>query len=353
MKFLRILVFPFAIIYGLITKIRNILFDLKILPSKKFSIPIISVGNLSIGGTGKTPHVDYIIGLLKEKYKIATLSRGYGRKTSGFMIAKPDSTDKDIGDEPLLFAKKHSDITVAVDGNRVRGIKRLLEEHPDLNAILLDDAYQHRFVKAGLSILLTDYFRLYTSDYVLPTGHLRECRSGAKRADIIIVTKTPKVFSPLDKRFILNKIKPLPRQSVFFSFIDYGNFEPLFEKSNFISNQVPSKILLFTGISNPVPFQEYLKRRCNELVSVRFRDHHQFSVEDLKKIKCKFESIYSGNKIVVTTQKDKMRLLNQEFQDVFSDLPVYYVPIEVEFHKNENFKDFDTVISDFLQKNNK
>lgn len=352
MKIIRILLFPISIIYGLITKIRNILFDWKILSSKKFPIPIISVGNLSVGGTGKTPHVDYLVRLLKNKMQIATLSRGYGRSTKGFLIAKPDSTDKEIGDEPLLFAKKHPNIIVAVDGKRVRGIKKLLKTYPELKVIILDDAFQHRYVKPGLNILLTDYFRLYSSDYLMPTGQLREYRSGAKRADIIVVTKTPKVFSPLDKRYILNKIKPRPHQSIYFSYISYGKFEPLYESPSILANPDPSKILLFTGISNPVPIEEYLKRHCNELISIRFKDHYQYNTEDLKKIRIKFEAIYSANKIIVTTQKDRMRLLTQELKDIFIDLPVYYVPIEVEFHKNENHqdsRDFDKEITHFLE----
>ncbi len=355
MKFLRILLFPISIIYGLIIKIRNLLFEWKILPSKTFSIPIISVGNLSVGGTGKTPHVDYLIRLFKDKYRIATLSRGYGRKTSGFIIANSDSTEKDIGDEPLLFAKKHTSIFVSVDANRVRGIKKLLKTNSDIKLILLDDAYQHRYVKAGLSILLTDYFSLYTSDFLLPTGNLRESRSEAKRADIIIITKTPKVFSPLDRRFILNKIKPLSHQSVYFSYISYGKFEPLYENSKFTEAQNPSKILLFTGIANPIPFEEFLKRQCNELISIRFKDHHRYGYEDLIKIKEKFESIYSGNKILITSEKDKMRLLDEKLLDVFSELPVFYVPIEIDFHKTAICKgemDFDTEISKYLNKSN-
>jgi len=355
MKFFRILLFPFSIIYGLITKIRNKLFDWKILSSKKFSIPIISVGNLSVGGTGKTPHVDYLIRLLKGKYQIATLSRGYGRKTSGFILANVNSIDKEIGDEPLMYAKKHPSINVAVDGNRVRGIKKILEAQPETNVVLMDDAYQHLHVIPGLSILLTDYFALYTSDYLLPTGNLRESRKGAKRADIIVVTKTPKVFSPLDRRLIINKINPLPHQSVFFSYIKYGNFLPLLEKTNLLKVNAPSKILLFTGIANPSPFEEYLKRQCNELVSIKFKDHHQFTNENLKKIRKKFESIFSNNKIIVTTEKDRMRLFSKQVFDVFADLPVYYVPIEIEFHKDDLYKnimDFDTKILEFLQKSN-
>jgi tetraacyldisaccharide 4'-kinase len=252
----------------------------------------------------------------------------------------------------MLFAGRHPDITIAVDSNRVRGIKKLLKEKPLLKVILLDDAFQHRYVKPGLSILLTDYFRLYSSDYIMPTGHLREFRSGAKRADIIVVTKTPKVFSPLDKRFILNKLKPRPHQTVYFSYISYGKFKPLFDQPLTASPE-PSKIMLFTGISNPIPFEEYLKRNCNELISMRFRDHHRYSCDDIRNIKEKFEALYSANKIIVTTEKDRMRLYDSSLKEILTGLPVYYVPIEIEFHKTSSSNegmDFDTIITDYLKK---
>lgn len=355
MKFLKILLFPISLIYGFITYVRNKLFDWKIISSKQFTIPIISVGNLTVGGTGKTPHVDYLIQLLINKHKLAILSRGYGRKTTGFVLANDKSIDKDIGDEPLLYLKRHPNLNVAVDKKRVRGIKKLLEIIPNLNIVLMDDAYQHRFVKPGLSILLTDYFDLYSSDYLLPTGRLRECRKESKRADIIVVTKTPKVFSPIDKKLLINKIKPLAHQKIFFSYIKYGNFTPMFEQSDLIFSQNASKILLFTGIANPIPLEEYLKRQCNELISINYKDHHQFTYNNLKKIRSKFESIYSNNKIIVTTEKDRMRLLNIQAKEVFADLPIYYIPIEIEFHKDinkENAFNFDKVIFDFIQKSN-
>jgi len=355
MKFLRILLFPFSVIYGLIAWLRNFMFDYKLLTSKTYSLPIITVGNLSVGGTGKTPHVEYLIRLLGSKYKIATLSRGYGRKSRGFVIASPESTEEVIGDEPLLFARKYHTVSVAVDANRQRGINQLLTLLPDLNIILLDDAYQHRYVKAGLAILLTDYFDLYTSDFLLPTGNLRECRSGAKRADIIVVTKTPKVFSPFDKRNILKKINALPHQKVFFSYISYGKLLPVFPDTKYPEVKNPSKIVLFTGIANPVPLEEYLKRQCNELIPIRYKDHHRYNQADLLKIKERFEMIYSANKIIVTTEKDKMRLVDMKNIDIFNDVPLFYIPIEIVFHRNEPCKktaeyDFNNTIFDFLRK---
>ena len=208
MRFLQILLLPFAFCYGMIMLVRNLLFDLGVLPSEKFDIPVISVGNLSLGGTGKTPHIEYLIRLMGDRMLTATLSRGYGRESKGFILASRRSNVKYIGDEPLQFVKKFHNIKVAVDEKRVRGIHKLMDKFPDLGLVLLDDAFQHRWVKPGISILLTDYHQLFTEDHVVPSGRLREFRSGAKRADVIIVTKTPKVFSPITRRRILEDLKP-------------------------------------------------------------------------------------------------------------------------------------------------
>ena len=215
----HIIMLPISLCYGLAMQIRNWLFDINLLCSKTFDKPVISVGNLTFGGTGKTPHIEYLIRLLTPELFIATLSRGYGRKTRGFILASIPSSAKQIGDEPLQFLKKFDPIKVAVDEKRKRGIHLLLEKHPDLNVILLDDAYQHRYVKPGLSILLTDFHRPYPEDIILPSGTLREFRSGAGRADIIIVTKTPKIFSPITRRRIIEELKPKNHQRIYFSYI--------------------------------------------------------------------------------------------------------------------------------------
>ncbi|MBN1199619.1 MAG: tetraacyldisaccharide 4'-kinase, partial [Bacteroidales bacterium] len=260
MTIFQFLLFPVSLLYGLIMSIRNLFFDWGWLPSRQFELPVICVGNLSFGGTGKTPHIEYLINLLKDRWFVATLSRGYGRTSKGFVLASKRSAYKYIGDEPLQFARKFDQIKVAVDEKRVRGIVELQRKYPDLQAILLDDAFQHRFVKPGLSILLTDFHRLYTSNHVFPSGSLREFSSGAKRADLIIVSKTPKVFSPITRRRILEEINPKPHQQVFFSYIRYGNPIPVVPEQDKSSPYSNSIILLFTGIANDYPLREHLTR---------------------------------------------------------------------------------------------
>lgn len=337
MNLLRILLYPFACIYGIVMLTRNKLYDWNVLSSQSFNIPVISVGNLTVGGTGKTPQVEYIIRiLLKKKYRIATLSRGYKRKTKGFVLAKPDSTYTDIGDEPLQYKNKFKDIVVAVDEKRVRGIKKLLGLYKDLDVILLDDAYQHRSVKPGFSILLTDYHNLYKEDYILPTGKLREPRCGAKRADMIVVTKTPSVFSPLVQRELISKLKPKKHQNLFYSYISYEL--PLAVPGIKIPKPKDeyNTILMFSGIANPYPLQEHLKTKCFELIVLDFPDHHKYTSKDLEKITSTYDEIFSVNKCIITTEKDAMRLIKSDLIALLKDYPVYHIPIETKFHKTKN-----------------
>jgi tetraacyldisaccharide 4'-kinase len=331
----------------MIMLLRNLLFDLGILRSEKFELPVISVGNLSFGGTGKTPHIEYLIRLMGNDILTATLSRGYGRKSKGFILASGEQDVKYIGDEPMLFVKKFPDIQVAVDEKRVRGISKLMEKVPGLGLVLLDDAFQHRYVKPGLSILLTDYHHLYTEDHVVPSGRLREFRSGARRADIIIVTKTPKVFSPITRRRIENEIKPRPFQQLFYSFITYGSFIPVNEKQDLAILQKLSYILLFTGIANDYPLQEEVKRKCTELSVLKFPDHHPYEMKDLENIRTRFLDLPSRKKIILTTEKDMMRLKNQEFSNFFKDLPLFYLPIEINLHSKDK-QAFDKLIKDYV-----
>lgn len=281
MNLYKVLLLPISVLFGVIVAIRNLLFDFGILSSETFRTPVISVGNLSTGGTGKTPHVEYLIKLLKDKYRVAVLSRGYGRRTAGFLIADESRTTKEIGDEPLQMKKKFKEAIVAVSNSRVKGINKLLELNPDINVILLDDAYQHRYVKPAISILLTDYSRLYANDFVLPSGNLREFPSGAERADIIIVSKTPPLFSPLDRRFLIDKINPKPYQKIFFSYTAYGEFISLkngklspFGKSYYFSNNF--YILLLTGIANSSNIAYYLKNQIDNLRHLSFPDHYRY-----------------------------------------------------------------------------
>lgn len=348
MFWLRILLLPFSLIYGFIIGVRNYLFDTGLLKSVEFKLPVIAVGNLSAGGTGKTPHVEYLIRLLKGRFKLAVISRGYLRKTHGFVLADINSTVSMVGDEPMQYIHKFNDLLVAVDENRCHGIKKLLSDHAQMNAVILDDAYQHRFVKPGLSILLTDFHSLYSKDYLLPAGRLREPRSGAKRADIIIVTKTDPVFSPLSKRAVLEQIKPLPHQKVFFSYVTYGLPIPLFADLPPLRYNMINTIVLFAGIANPYPLEQYLKRLCNELVTIYYNDHHPFSEKDIKDIKNTYNNQFSKRKVLITTEKDAMRLRDPLIESLFKGIPIYYIPIEISFHFKEKEK-FDKLILDFVE----
>ena len=347
---MRFLLFPISLIYGIIIFLRNLLFDIKILPSKSFDIPVISVGNISVGGTGKTPHVEYLIKLLKKNNHLAVLSRGYRRNTKGYITATDFSSVKEIGDEPRQYKQKFDGIEVAVCECRKTGIKNLLKLFQDLSVILLDDAFQHRWVKPGLSILLTDYHYLYSDDYLLPVGNLREFRNSSKRANIIVISKTPSILSPILRRSLLKKIKLLPKQNIYFSFVKYGEMKLL---PNIICENPPKKhycILLITGIANPDPLEEYIARECVELEKIKFPDHHKYSVKDMMKIRETFHNIASVNKIIVTTEKDAMRLESPDLLIVIQGLPIYYIPIETEFHKKDK-TDFDKKILDYVKKN--
>lgn len=358
MKFLRLLAYPFAALFGLIIRLRNKLFDLGMLPVREYNdIALIGVGNLSVGGTGKTPHVEYIVRLLMGKYKIATLSRGYGRKTSGFVLAGEDVTTYHIGDEPKQFRHRFPmTVPVAVDGNRNRGVKKLREQFADLQAIVLDDVFQHRRIKPGLNIMLTDYAQLYYNDHLLPTGNLREPRKGVKRADIIVVTKTPVMFSPLERKRIIKEIGPQPYQKVYFSYIRYGDFIPFGEKpgARLIAKEFyferQYSIVLLTGIANSHSLEYFLKDKVKQLIPFRFKDHHEFSPNDLVKLREIFDSIAGENKIILTTEKDAMRLEKPGLTELISGLPLFYIPIEVAFH-DRDAEDFDKQVLDYVRSN--
>jgi len=329
----RFFLFPFSLAYGLVSKVRNFLFDVKILPSKQFDVTVISVGNLTAGGAGKTPMVEYIVELLGDTKMIATLSRGYKRKTKGYRLAGENETVSTMGDEPLQYRQKFPHINVAVCEKRVAGIQKIIADVPDINTIILDDAFQHRYVKPQLSILVSDYFRLFTDDWLLPAGRLREHSSGRKRADIIVVTKTPRIFSPLVRKQIVKQIKPFPGQIVCFSYINYLPFVPVYNK-NIGNSPISEKfysIIALTGIGNPAPFQEYLRRQCTELEKMEFPDHHTFTKHELLVIKDKFKYLPTKRKIIVTTEKDAKRLQNPEAAEILGDLPIFYVPISFDF----------------------
>lgn len=333
--------------------IRNWLYDNNILKHREFDVPVISIGNLSAGGTGKTPHTEYLVRLLSGKYKVVVLSRGYSRKTKGFFVANSNSTATEIGDEPMQFVNKFDNIRVCVDENRVHGIRELLRRFSETEVVLLDDAYQHRAVKPGLSMLLTDYYHLYSDDYLLPCGNLREPKCGAKRADIILVTKTRKVYSPITYKRLVDSLKPLAHQQLYLSFINYGPLTSIGERECVVrKGRIANTILLFAGIANPYPLEDHLKNQCTELLTLTFPDHHSYSASDIAMISQKWDDIFTKNKILVTTEKDYMRLKNPDIWELVVNLPIHYVPIEVDFHDGGK-ELFDRQILDYVEKNKK
>ena len=334
MNSLRKILFPFSLIYGLITSIRNLAFDIGILRSKTFDVPTIVVGNLSVGGTGKSPMIEYLVGLFQEKYKIAVLSRGYGRKTKGFLLANQTSTAKDLGDEPYQFHRKFQDLIVAVDEKRVRGMETLLSAKPELDLVLLDDAYQHRYVKASCYILLTSYEKLYINDFMLPAGDLREPRRGSKRAQIIIVSKCPDHLDASMMARIKKKINPNPNQKLFFSRIKY-DVDIINNKGKKSLEELENvRVLLITGIADPSPMEDFLKRNLISFEHLKFADHQFIGETELLDIRKKLSVLTEEEKTIITTEKDYVR----NFIDI--DLPIFYLPIKTEIiEDSEKFND--------------
>ncbi|MDP4281317.1 MAG: tetraacyldisaccharide 4'-kinase [Bacteroidota bacterium] len=353
MTLIQIFLYPLSLLYGSIMALRNILFDLRIIPSRKHEIPLIGIGNLSFGGTGKTPHIEYLVRLLKKSFSVATLSRGYGRRTKGFLLGSGMSDAKSIGDEPLQIAKKFDSVKVAVDEQRNRGVENLSKKYPDLDVILLDDVFQHRFIRPGLNILLTDYNCIYHDDHVAPSGRLREFACGARRADIIVVTKTPKVFSPITRRKIIEEINPNKNQQLFFSYIRYMDPVPVFKYSNGSLPQKTSYVLLVSGIANDSLLCEHVKRTCSDLTLLRYSDHHVFTNEDLENIRQHYLDLPTQKKIIITTEKDAMRFRSSEAAGtILKDLPLFYIPIETDFHGSDKTI-FDKMILNYVEKNSR
>ena len=339
MSFFRKILFPFSLLYGLITTIRNYLYNNSILKSTLFKTPTIIVGNLSVGGTGKTPQIEYLIRLLQHNYKIAVLSRGYKRKSKGFIIANEYVTVNEIGDEPFQYYKKFPSIIVAVDANRTNGIQQLgaLKNSPDL--ILLDDAFQHRKVRGGFNVLLTSCNNLYVDDTVMPTGNLREYKSGAKRAQVIIITKCPNDISEALQFKIIEKLNITSKQTVFFTTIEYDNELKGASKLN-LRNLQDSEILLITGIANPTPLTDYLTSLKIKFKHLKYPDHYHFKEKDILDIKSEFDLIKTNNKIVLTTEKDYVR--------IFAKLQnLRYISIKTKFVVNS--AGFDKLIEKYVE----
>lgn len=352
MILLKFLLLPFSFLYGIIMAIRNQLYDSGIFPSAEFDRAVIVIGNLTTGGTGKSPMTEYLFRLISQKSSTAILSRGYGRKTSGFQLASPVATAEEIGDEPAQFKKKFPHAVIAADANRVHGIKTLLSQSPELKVFLLDDAFQHRRIKPGLSILLTEYSKMYYDDHVLPAGSLREFTSGKKRADVIVVTKCPANLTPVEKRIVVKKINPEPHQQVYFGFIKYGMLQP-FQGAGSASSILNTdslrdhEIVLLTGIANPIPLADHLKPLVKDMIHQSYPDHHDFSLMELETLKSAFQNLASDKKLIVTTEKDAMRLDRQGLREALSGLPVYFLPIEIDFEQKEK-EEFNKTILDYV-----
>ena len=343
MNLLRKILYPFSLLYGVITSFRNYFYNANIVKSTKFKTPTIVVGNLSVGGTGKTPQIEYLIRLLQDTYKVAVLSRGYKRKNKGFIIANEHSTAEIIGDEPFQYFKKYSNIIVCVDGDRTNGIKQLeaLENPPDV--ILLDDAFQHRKVKAEFKILLTSYNDLYVNDSMLPTGNLREYKSGAKRAQVIIVTKCPNTISQSEQGLIIQKLQPTSTQQVFFTTIEYDN---KLKGDSIVNLEIfeNEKILLVTGIANPTPLEEYLTTEKINFKHLKYPDHYHFKDQDIALVKKEFDLLKSNNKIVLTTEKDYVR--------IFAKLQnLRYISIQSKFVAEKT--NFDKLINKYVEQSSR
>ena len=341
-----------SFLYGLITAARNTFFDWGFFKQHKFEVHTIGVGNLAVGGAGKSPLIEYLICLLrKENIPIATLSRGYKRSTSGFILAGDMSNAREIGDEPLMYKFKHP-VMVAVDVSRAHGVRKLLALENPPKVILLDDVFQHRSIKCGLNIVVSDYSNLFFKDQMLPAGTLREYKSGINRADIIIVTKVPDRATPVEIRNILKDIHPLAHQRVFFSYIRYGELYSINDpqkKIHTLNELFRFRVISFAGIANATPMINYLREYASEVRHLPFEDHHVFVPKDLEDIQRYYNSFEGGNKIIVTTEKDLMRLMDENVIRIAAGMNIYILPIEVTFKSKE--EEFNNEILKYVRTN--
>jgi len=352
---LKLVLYPISLLYGIVMYFRNRMYDLKILKSTEFEIPVISVGNITVGGTGKTPHIEYLTKLMKSEFKVVVLSRGYRRKTKGFREVTVSSTADESGDEPLQIKTKFPEAGVFVDEKRVHGINEIIrlsgENQPDV--ILLDDAFQHRSVSPGINILLIDYNRPVTEDSMLPAGRLREGKIQMRRASTIIFTKCPMEITPITRRITMKNINLRPYQNLYFTTMAYGDPVPAFPgKAVTIGNHDSrfSAVLMVSGIAQPEPFKNYLSSCADYVEEIRFPDHHAFSGNDLLTIEETFEKLTVKNKLILTTEKDAMRLKNAgEIQENIQKY-LFYIPVKIEFLDSEG-KIFDKKILNYVREN--
>lgn len=352
--------YPFSFLYGMGVNLRNQLFDWSILPSKSFNVPVICIGNITVGGTGKTPHTEYLIKLLQKEFQVAVLSRGYKRKSKGFVLATPDTPMTAIGDEPYQMKQKFPNVHVAVDADRRNGIEQLCSPHitPEVEVVLLDDAYQHRYVKPGINILLVDYHRMIGEDVLLPAGRLREPERGKNRANIVIVTKCPHDMKPMDYRIISKQMGLYPYQKLYFSTLVYGKLTPLGHKGEepatrqLASLEKDEKVLLLTGIASPKQLLQDLAQYTQHIETATFPDHHAFTAKDMANIKRRFEQMGEGKKIIITTEKDATRLNGHPHLDETLKAAIYTLPVEIEFLQNQQ-ESFNKNITGYVKANSR
>ncbi|MDR6942655.1 tetraacyldisaccharide 4'-kinase [Mucilaginibacter pocheonensis] len=346
MIYLRWLLFPFSLLYGLVVVIRNWCYNAGIFKSRKFELPVVAVGNLDVGGAGKSPMTEYLIRLFKDNYRLATLSRGYGRTTKGFVMASAESKASDIGDEPAQFKHKFSGIDVAVCEKRVEGVERLKNDH---DVIILDDAYQHRAVKPGFSILLFDHSRMRQPRLLLPAGNLREPFAGRKRADVIVISKCPSALTQDEQNHIIERIKPYPHQQLFFTSISYL---PLYHIAGTPADDTidaDTTVFVLTGIANPVPLLSHLKKQTRHIIHHNYPDHHRFSLKNISKLADDFLGCTSQKKLIITTEKDAQRLGEQELLPLVNKLPFLVLPIGINFI-NDTQQQFDELVHTYVRK---
>ncbi len=338
LKYFRFLLLPFSLLYGLIISLRNRLYDAGVLSSVGFGVPVIAVGNLSTGGTGKTPHIEYLIELMRYHYKIATMSRGYKRITRGFLLADYRTNALDIGDEPMQFKSKYPDVQVSVCEERMIGIPMLMQADNDIDVILLDDAFQHRSVKPGMNILITDYNHRFTKDFILPFGNLREGRRAYKRADVIIVSKCPPALAQAEQEAIRKEIKPLPGQQLFFSTLEYGAMYDLFTREE-VHITPDMGVVLACGIANPEGLHQYLSKLTPNVHLLQYPDHHYFSRYDIDEMKAAYDKMPQERKFILTTEKDAVRLLLKTpiLQESSMNIAVLPVKVQLLFNESDTF----------------
>lgn len=352
--FLRILLSPFALVYGGIVSLRQLSYQMQLLRSSRFDVPTIVVGNLSTGGAGKSPHIEYLIRLLEPYINVAVLSRGYKRKTEGFRMVEPENTALEVGDEPLQFKRKYPSVPIAVGERRAYAIPQIIYRNPDIQTILLDDAFQHFAVRPYKSILITEYRRPYTKDYILPMGNLREWRAGAERADIIIVSKCPIDMQVAEKQQFIKDIQPHEGQKVFFSYYDYATpysiFDPSFllnGKLDNISLDAETDVLLVTGIARVDYLVENLSQRVKSVTTLAFEDHRIFTNYDVAHVKTLFDKMDRRKKVILTTEKDATRLELHKPYIIENQLNIFAIPVEVKFLFGEQ-EAFDNEIKNAL-----